>query len=74
MESPDPEFVRHGLPLIFDVPARMAAEQEDYMLDMLNLLTTRLVEIVGEDKRLQGILRRTGIEWGWGEATWEQMG
>ena len=69
-QSPDPDFVRHTLPLIFDVPAARAAKP--LTIDMLNGLTSRIIELIENDERLQALLRRSKIEWGLGTATWEE--
>ncbi|MEM8675777.1 MAG: hypothetical protein AAGF83_18165 [Cyanobacteria bacterium P01_G01_bin.67] len=67
----DTNFVRHTVPLIFDVPAELPQNQGERAVDALNLLTTCIMDLIADDKRVQGIMRRHGIEWGWGEATWE---
>jgi hypothetical protein len=66
----DPDFVRHHLPIIFDVPRALAADQRR-MLEVLNLLSLQITQHLENDQRFQSILRRFGVEWGWEEGTWE---
>ena len=66
----DPDFVRHHLPIIFDVPRALAADPQR-MVDLLNLLAQQITMHLENDARFQGLLRRTGIEWGWEAGTWE---
>jgi hypothetical protein len=68
----DLQFERHTLPLIFDVPFELPQNQGERKIDALNIITARLVELIEEDKRLQGLMRRHGIEWGWGIGSWEE--
>lgn len=69
MISPDPNFVRHTLPLIFDLPADRAVTPRT--IDALNAATSRIVELIEQDERLQVLFRRMRIEWGLGTGTWE---
>ena len=66
------KFVRHTVPIIFDVPVELPQNQGERLIDILNLLTTRIMDIIEQDKRAQGIMKRHGIEWGWGIASWEE--
>ncbi|KAB8139616.1 hypothetical protein F8S13_27445 [Chloroflexia bacterium SDU3-3] len=68
--SPDPEYVRHSIPLIFDVPAARA--DRPLTVDMLQAATSRIIELIEKDERLQALLRRSKIEWGVGEGSWER--
>jgi hypothetical protein len=67
----DEAFVRHHLPIILDVPERLAADPVR-LADVLNLVCLRLTEGLERDERLQALLRRHGIEWGWEQGTWER--
>lgn len=67
----DPEFVRHHLAIILDVPERLAADPVRSR-EMLNLVSLRITEALEQDRRLQGLLQRLGIEWGWELGTWER--
>lgn len=69
MTSGDPDFFRHAIPLIFDVPAERA--QSERTLDALNAATSRILELIDKDERLQALLRRSKIEWGIGQGSWE---
>jgi len=68
----DQEFVRHTVPLIFDVPSALAMRGDDRAVDALNLLTARIMDVIAADRRTQALLQRYGIEWGWGDASWEE--
>jgi hypothetical protein len=68
--SSDPEFVRHTIPLIFDVPVERA--NKPFTQDALNGLTSRIIELIEQDERIQTLLRRSRIEWGIGDGTWEE--
>jgi len=72
MSSPDPEYVRHTIPLIFDVPAARVSASSEQVADGLNIVTTLIMDTIAENKRIQATLRRYGIEWGWGQGTWEE--
>ncbi len=69
----DDGFVRHHLPIILDVPARLAGNPVR-SVEVLNLVCLRLTEALEKDTALQALLRRHGIEWGWEQGTWEQQG
>ena len=71
IDSNDPDFVRHHLPIIFDVPQALAANHIRTN-ELLNLLSQQLTTLLEQDKRFQGILRRSGIEWGWEQGSWEK--
>jgi hypothetical protein len=66
----DPDFVRHHLPIILDVPTKLAARPVRSK-EMLNLVTMLITEAIERDERVQAALKRTGIEWGWEKGTWE---
>jgi hypothetical protein len=68
--SDDPVFVRHHLPIILDVPEKLATKPVRSVV-VLNLICTCLTEAIEHDERLQVLLRRYGIEWGWEKGTWE---
>ncbi|MDZ4717846.1 MAG: hypothetical protein SH847_05200 [Roseiflexaceae bacterium] len=68
--SDDPIFVRHHLPIILDVPEKLA-KNPVRSVEVLNLICTCLTEAIEKDERLQVLLRRYGIEWGWEQGTWE---
>ncbi len=68
--SDDPDFVRHHLPIILDVPEKLA-QHPIQSVEFLNLVASRITELIEQDVRLQAILKRTGIEWGWEKGTWE---
>lgn len=70
IDSNDPDFVRHHLAIIFDVPQALAADPVR-STDLLNLLSQHLTTLLEQDKRFQGILRRSGIEWGWEQGSWD---
>lgn len=69
--SNDPDFVRHTIPLIFDVPVALANKGAP-ATDALNLITNQIMDLIEQDKRTQALLARHGIEWGWGMGTWEE--
>ena len=66
----DPDFVRHHLPIILDVPIKLARHQTR-SVDALNLISTVITETLEGNARLQALLRRYGVEWGWEQGTWE---
>lgn len=68
--SDDTEFVRHHLSIILDVPAKLA-QHPVRSVEVLNLVCVRITEALEHDERLQIMLRRHGIEWGWEKGTWE---
>ena len=68
--SDDPDFVRHYLAIILDAPAKLAQDPVR-SVELLNLVASRITEVIEQDARLQAILKRTGIEWGWEKGTWE---
>ncbi len=70
MESPDPEYVRHSLPLIFDV--HVSRKDHAFTIEALNGLTSRIIELIEQDQKLQSLMRRGKIEWGLGDGTWEK--
>lgn len=67
----DDRYVRHTLPMVFDVPATLAEQDSEQVTDALNIITARLFDLIGDDLALQQLFARYGIEWGWGSATWE---
>lgn len=69
--STDPEYVRHRLPLIFDVPKELAADRVR-ATEILNLVSGRMLELLESDARLNEIVRQFSIEWGWEQASWEE--
>lgn len=68
--SSDPEFVRHTLPLIFDV--HVSRKDNPFTVEALNGATSRIIELIEQDEKVQRLLRRAKIEWGLGEGSWEQ--
>jgi hypothetical protein len=68
--EPEQEFVRHHLPIILDVPAKLAGNPVR-SVEVLNLICTKITEAIEHDERIQALLRRYGIEWGWDKGTWE---
>ncbi|GAB4166691.1 MAG: hypothetical protein Fur005_27760 [Roseiflexaceae bacterium] len=66
----DPEFVRHHLAIIFDVPEKLAAKPKR-MQEALNLICVKLTDAIERDEQLQALMRRYGVEWGWEKGTWE---
>jgi hypothetical protein len=66
----DPDFVRHHLPIILDVPVKLAGNHVRSR-EVLNLITVRLTEALERDEALRALLTRYGIEWGWEPGTWE---
>ncbi|MBC8162181.1 MAG: hypothetical protein H7Z42_13300 [Roseiflexaceae bacterium] len=69
MSGQDPEYVRHSLPLIFDV--QVSRKDHPFTIEALNGITSRIVELVEQDQKLQSLMRRGKIEWGLGDGTWE---
>ena len=69
MTSPDPDYVRYTIALIFDVPKDRAGIPAT--VDALNGATSRIVELVEQDARLQWLLRRAKLEWGLSDGSWE---
>lgn len=67
----DDQYIRHTMPLIFDVPAAMAEADSEQVADVLNAVTGRIFDLIGADQRLQALLAQHGIDWGWGDASWE---
>lgn len=65
------EFIRHHMPLIFDVPADLVADRVR-AVEILNLVSGRMIEVLENDPGFQNLLQRHGIEWGWEKATWEK--
>ncbi len=63
-------YTRHTFTLLFDVPADLSANRE-VMCDVLNAAVSRITELLESDERLQNLLRRHGIEYGWEEGSWE---
>jgi hypothetical protein len=68
----DPDFVRHHLSIILDVPIKLARHPAR-SVDALNLISTVITETLEKDARLQALLRRYGVEWGWEQGTWENV-
>jgi hypothetical protein len=66
----DDDFVRHHLPIIFDVP-RELADDPQRTVEVLNLLSLHITQHLEQDERFQRMLRRFGVEWGWELGTWE---
>lgn len=64
------DYTRHTFTILFDIPADLAANSE-VMRDVLNAAASRITELIESDKRLQALLRRHGIEYGWEEGSWE---
>jgi hypothetical protein len=64
------DYTRHTFPILFDVPASLAANHE-VMCDILNAAVSRITELIEADARLQALLRQHGIEYGWEEGSWE---
>jgi hypothetical protein len=67
----DNQYIRHTMPLIFDVPAAMAESDREQVADVLNAATGRIFDLISADERLQALLTQHGIDWGWGDASWE---
>lgn len=65
------QYLRHTIALIFDAPAERARRHPERLADTLNLLTSKIVDMIDRDPELQDILRRNGMDWGLGEGTWE---
>lgn len=63
-------YIRHAFTLLFDVPADLAADRATTE-DVLNVAVSRITELIEADSRLQELLRRHGIEYGWEAGTWE---
>ncbi|MCS6839397.1 MAG: hypothetical protein RMJ54_05940 [Roseiflexaceae bacterium] len=65
-------YTRHTFTILFDVPANLTADRE-VTRDVLNAAVSRVTELIESDERLQTLLRRYGIEYGWEEGSWETM-
>ncbi len=66
------DYIRHTFTVLFDVPADLAANNA-VLRDVLNAAVSRITELIESDDRLQALLRRHGIEYGWEEGSWETM-
>lgn len=64
------DYIRHTFTILFDVPADLAANNA-VLRDVLNAAVSRITELIEADDRLQALLRRHGIEYGWEEGSWE---
>ncbi len=64
------DYTRHTFTILFDVPADLAANNT-VLRDALNAAVSRITELIEADDRLQALLRRHGIEYGWEEGSWE---
>ncbi len=69
--SDDQEYLRHTIALIFDAPAERARKHPERLAEVLNILTSKIIDLIDRDTEVQSILRRNGIDWGVGEGTWE---
>ncbi|GAB4201759.1 MAG: hypothetical protein OHK0022_24090 [Roseiflexaceae bacterium] len=69
--SDDQEYLRHTIALIFDAPAERARKHPERLAEVLNILTSKIIDMIDRDSEIQDILRRNGIDWGLGEGTWE---
>lgn len=65
-----PDFVRHSLTLVMDVPAALAADTQR-MEDVLNAAVSRITELLDSDPRLRALLSSHGVELGWEAGSWE---
>lgn len=65
-------YLRHTLPLIFDVPADRARRHPERLAELLNIITSKIVDQIDRDDELQDMLRRNGIDWGLGTGSWEE--
>lgn len=66
------QHLRHTIALLFDAPAERARRHPERLADMLNLITSKIVDLIDRDAELQELMRRNGIDWGLGEGTWER--
>ncbi|HMO58267.1 MAG TPA: hypothetical protein PKA05_12885 [Roseiflexaceae bacterium] len=64
------DYQRHTMTLLFDVPAALAADPER-MADLLNLIATRITDLIDSDPALQHTMRSSGIDAGWEPGSWE---
>ncbi|MEY3990887.1 MAG: hypothetical protein RI985_1968 [Chloroflexota bacterium] len=64
-------YLRFHVALIFDVPPERFAKYPDGMQDAFNAALSRIVELAEEDPKLQSLLRRHQIDFGWEKPTWE---
>ncbi len=63
-------YIHHSFTVLFDVPADLAADRATTE-DVLNAAVSRITKLIEADPRLQELLRRHGIEYGWEAGTWE---
>ncbi len=64
-------YLRFHVALIFDVPPERFAKYPDGMQDAFNAALSRIVELAEEDPKLQSLLRRHQIDFGWEKPTWD---